>query len=245
MNDPGTKRRLPVHVILRAGGYAKLNTDSGPKIGEPGEPVAELTRFGWIIMSPGKETLDLTNMLLTQTLHLDYEELCCVGVLGLSDRPGNDQSIVHAEFKEQLVRDQECWYETGLLWRGNHPVLPNNKEGSLRRLATRNKTFERKKLTNEYADIVEERKKAGVVEEAEKPSVSAREFYIPHKPVVQAIAEFTKLRIVYDASARAFDGAPSLNGATSSKQTLYVSTRTIQPYSHHWSFAESVSSVED
>jgi len=41
--------------------------------------------------------------------------------------------------------------------------------------------------------------------------VGGREFYIPHKPVVRATAESTKLRIVYDASARAFDGAPSLN----------------------------------
>ena len=38
-----------------------------------------------------------------------------------------------------------------------------------------------------------------------------REFYIPHKPVVRETAESTKLRIVYDASARAHDNAPSLN----------------------------------
>lgn len=41
--------------------------------------------------------------------------------------------------------------------------------------------------------------------------MGGREFYIPHKPVVRATAESTKLLIVYDASARAFDGAPSLN----------------------------------
>ena len=38
-----------------------------------------------------------------------------------------------------------------------------------------------------------------------------REFYIPHKGVVRETAESTKLRIVYDASARAWDSAPSLN----------------------------------
>ena len=211
MNDVDTKSRLPVHVILGSGEYAKLKTDSGPKIGKPGEPVAELTRFGWVIISPGKETLDLTNMLLTQTLHLDYEELCRLDVLGLSDKPTNDQSTVYPEFKEQLVRDKEGWYETGLPRRGNHPVLPNNKEGSLRRLATLNKKLERQELTHEYTAIIEEQKKAGIVEKAEQPSLSVREFYIPHKPVVRATAESTKLCIVYDTSARAFDGAPSLN----------------------------------
>ena len=40
---------------------------------------------------------------------------------------------------------------------------------------------------------------------------SGTEFYIPHKPVVKEGAETTKLRIVYDASARAYPDAPSLN----------------------------------
>ena len=37
------------------------------------------------------------------------------------------------------------------------------------------------------------------------------EFYIPYKPAVRESAETTKLRVVYDASARAQSGAPSLN----------------------------------
>ena len=69
MNDVDTKSRLPMHITLGAGDFAKLKTESVPKIGEPGQPVAELTKFGWIIMSPGKEPLDLTNLLLTQTSH--------------------------------------------------------------------------------------------------------------------------------------------------------------------------------
>ena len=61
MLDQDIKSRLPVHLIHGAGEYAKLKTDSAPKISEPGEPVAELTKFGWIIMSPG-EPLDITNI---------------------------------------------------------------------------------------------------------------------------------------------------------------------------------------
>ena len=73
MNDVDAKSRLPVHIILGAGDYAKVKTESAPKIGEVGQPVAELTKFGCIIMSPGKEPIDLTNVLLTQTSHVDYE----------------------------------------------------------------------------------------------------------------------------------------------------------------------------
>lgn len=76
-------------------------------------------------MSPGKE-VDLSNMFLTQTTAADYEQLCELHVLGLRDTPGGDQADVYEEFKEQLTRGPEGWYETGLPWRGNHPPLPNN-----------------------------------------------------------------------------------------------------------------------
>ena len=75
-------------------------------------------------------------MLLTQTSRVDYEDLCKLDVLGLADSPSGDQSVVYDEFKEQLRRSEEGWYETGLPWKGNHAPLPNNKEGSLRRLAS-------------------------------------------------------------------------------------------------------------
>ena len=52
-------------------------------------------------------------MMLTQTSQLEYEELCRMDVLGLAD-----QRAVYGEFKEQLVRSGEGWYETGLPWKG-------------------------------------------------------------------------------------------------------------------------------
>jgi len=68
MDDSDEKPDLPVHIILGASTYAKIRTETIPKIGPPGEPVAELTKFGWTIMSPGKE-VDLSNMFLTQTMN--------------------------------------------------------------------------------------------------------------------------------------------------------------------------------
>ena len=53
-----------------------------------------------------------------------------IHVLGLEDSPDVDQNLVYEEFKEQLLRSPEGWYETGLLWKGNHPTLPYNKQES-------------------------------------------------------------------------------------------------------------------
>ena len=104
ITDNDKKNQLPVHVILGSGEYARIKTQSKPQVGNDGEPVAELTKLGWFVMSPGAE-FDQKTMLLTQTSQSDYEDLCRMDVLGLADTSENDQSMVHAEFKEQLRKD--------------------------------------------------------------------------------------------------------------------------------------------
>ena len=160
-------------------------------------------------MSPGQE-FDRNRMMLTQTSRTDYEELCRLDVLGLADSAEHDQLAVYNEFKEQLVRNNRGWYETGLPWRGNHPFLLSNKQGSLRRLTGLNKRLECHGLTAEYDELIRDQKRQGIVEDC-PPEPTGTEFYIPHKPVIREEAASTKLWVVYNASARAYESAPSLN----------------------------------
>ena len=206
VEDRDKKPKLPVHVVLGNRDYSGIKTKTRPRVGKDMEPVAELTQLGWFLMSPGKE-FDRKRMLLRQTNQLDYEQLCCLDVLGLEDAPEHDQRVVYSEFKEQLTRDLEGWYETGLPWRGSLPTLPSNKRGSLRRLQNLVTKLKRESLTSEYDAIIQDQKQSGIVEPAESPAKGV-EFYLPHKPVVR---ETTKVRIVYDASAKETRDSPSLN----------------------------------
>ena len=53
--DEDTKKELPVQIIfLGASDYSRIKTSTGTRVGNPGEPIAECTRLGWILMSPGK-----------------------------------------------------------------------------------------------------------------------------------------------------------------------------------------------
>ena len=147
----------------------------------------------------------------TQTSHVDHDNLRKLDVLGLVDTSTGDQAEIYAEFKEQLTQDAEGWYETGLPWRGNHPPLPSNEVGSIRRLGNLVRKLRSQGTIERYNQVIQDEIEAGIVERVSGPVTGNREFYIPHKPVVRESAETTKLRVVYDASARAHSGAPSLN----------------------------------
>ena len=209
VNDDYTKPVLPIHVVLGGVEYAKIKTQTKPRIGQQNEPVAELTKFGWFVMSPGTE-IEKSTMMLTQASQRDYEDLCRLDVLGLADAPEHDQNTVHAEFKEQLERSPEGWYETGLPWKSNHPELLDNKQGSLNRLENLSRRLERKGQTSEYDGIIKEQIEMNIVERAPE-KVSGKEFYIPHKPVVRETAATTKMRVVYDASAHPTPDSVSLS----------------------------------
>ena len=84
INDTDTKKELPVHVILGAGDYTKVKTQERAKVGQPGEPVAELTKPGWVVISHGQET-SVTKMLFSKTSVHDYDNLCHFDVLDVKD----------------------------------------------------------------------------------------------------------------------------------------------------------------
>ncbi|XP_028413930.1 uncharacterized protein LOC114536783 [Dendronephthya gigantea] len=209
MDERDTKSELPIHLVLGNGEYARIKTRTKPLVGKDGDPVAEFTRFGWMIMSPGIE-LDQNTMLLTTTSQNDFERLCRLDVLGLEDPTEEGSQAIYDDFKDELTRDKEGWYETSLPWKSHHPHLPSNERGSIRRLNNLVKRLEKRGIYKEYNDIIQDQLVKGIVEPA-PATAKGKEFYIPHKPVVKETAETTKLRVVYDASAKESASDPSLN----------------------------------
>ena len=158
-------------------------------------------------MSPGT---DLGNAYLVVNSTGYHNRVCALDVLGLEDKPTSHQSEVREEFKEQLTGSPDGRYETGLPWKGNCPELPNNCTDSVRRVNSLLRKLKRIDMLDQYDDIIQKQLEEGVVEKA-PAKVTGKEFYMPHQAVIRENAESTKLRVVYDASARAYDGMPSLN----------------------------------
>ena len=95
MNDMDKKTELPVHLIFGAKHYTKIKVQETPRVGKLEEPVAQLTCFGWLLMSPGIEA-EINKLMCSKTSINDYENLCRLDVLSGRDIARND--IVGSKF---------------------------------------------------------------------------------------------------------------------------------------------------
>ncbi len=162
MDDYDDKDMLPVHIILGANDYAKICTDENLRVGKTGEQVAEHTRFGWSLMSPGEDGKEMLGCLAVNSTS-DYDNLCALDVLGLADNAGADNNVFD-KFKEQLTRSEDGWYETTLPWTPGHQPLLSNHDGSVHRLNSLLRKLKQTNMLPEYDAVIREQINQGIVE---------------------------------------------------------------------------------
>ena len=119
-------------------------------------------------------------------------------------------------------------YETGIIWKPNKDLLPDNKDGSIARLKVlRRRLLRDPKLFDTYEDIIHQQVEEGIIEKVESAESDKKVFYMPHKPATRQNAESKKVRIVYDASARAKTTSLSLNDYLGTGPALQNGLRSI------------------
>ena len=119
-----------------------------------------------------------------------------------------DEQSIYDTFTQQITfQDQR--YVVSLPWKESHPNLPTNfelcqrqLEGLLRRLRQDTNLF------SSYHRVIQDQIEQGIVEPA-LPTNDNKAHYLPHHPVIRQDRATSKVRIVYDASARS--NGPSLN----------------------------------
>lgn len=80
MEDKDTKDMPPVHLILGASDYFKINTENTPRMGALVEPIGEKAKFVGLLCY-----VELFTMFFMQTSSADYERLCWLDLLGLAN----------------------------------------------------------------------------------------------------------------------------------------------------------------
>ena len=112
--------------------YQRIRTGEPPVIGTnpDRDPGAEFTKFGWTLfgVNPlGKVGEDTAKQFFLRNGQEEFEKLCSSDVLGVTDQEDSTQ-FVHSDFKAQISRYGEGYYEARLPLKASQAVLPENKE---------------------------------------------------------------------------------------------------------------------
>ena len=178
--------------------------------------VAQKTRCGWMLsgsyagksVSKGFQMLCLNN--ISENVVRSLWELDDIGIVDGDASPAANK--VMAKFEESTTF-QKGRYEVNLPWKENQKGrLMDNKGIAEKRLHSLSRRLAgNPKLKEAYNENLSEMEKAGMIKEVSK--CEKREgpiFYLPHRPVVRRDSITTKVRPVFDASAKGYNGV-SLN----------------------------------
>ena len=150
-------------------------------------------------------TASASDQNLTEFWRLDR-----IGIEDPACQPSDGDII--AEFNDS-IHFKDGRYEVKLPWKARADNLPTNRNlayGRMRSLSHRlavNPT-----LLSRYNDVIQQQLSKGIIESATDSSTKEiKQHYLPHHPVLSPGKSTTKVRIVYDASAKTQANAPSLN----------------------------------
>jgi hypothetical protein len=142
----------------------------------------------------------------------DFFSLESIGINEPEDK-GFEDNMVLENFKKNLKHNGER-YQVSFPWVNPIPTLPTNYPLAWGRLVSliRTNQIKRPEILVEYDKIIKDQISKDIVEVIKDPFSSKNVLhYIPHQAVIKQDKSYTKVRIVYDASARLTKSSNSLN----------------------------------
>ena len=221
---------IEIDVLIGADYYWNF-VSSIVRRGETAGPIALYTKLGWVLSGPVVTecqnkpgcavNLTSTHVLRVDTVAFEPKEspdnlhdllskFWDLETLGIRQ----DEMSVYDKFTQEVKFNGER-YEAKLPFKEEHPMLPDNYALCVKRLSSTLRRLRAKpEVLQEYDRIISEQEKSGIVQkvQVEKPTIPGTVHYLPHREVIRMDRETTKLRVVYDASAKSNKGEdPSLN----------------------------------
>lgn len=191
--------------------------------GPPGGPVAVDSILGWLVCGPtqnycaGSELLtnvvqvgeELEDFHSDSDLKSQLKDFWKVEEVSV-DEVGEVADIVHENFYDDTYFNGRR-YVTSLPFKPDVEFVPDNYKICYRRLlgliTNLNKDAQ---LKEDYIKVFESYEKEGIISRCHDSGLPGHVHYLPHRPVVRSDKETTKVRPVFDASAKE-KGGMSLN----------------------------------
>jgi len=140
----------------------------------------------------------------------EFWKLETIGITPPDEKEDNGSVMKHFNDTVKKVNGR---YQVTWPWRNEDAKLPENFELSLGRLKSLYKRIGASpELLQKYNSIIQDQLEKGIIERIKEESEQGeRRHYIPHHAILTPEKETTKIRIVYDASAKTKKSNLSLN----------------------------------
>ena len=225
-DESGTPRN-EIDILIGSNFYWSVVTGEVVKADEG--PVAVNSKLGWLLSGPMDSeevhSVSHSNVVISGTLanatcdtsddalFKCLREFWEVESLGIVDPPN---TVTPNSFVPSILFGDKH-YTVKLPWKCDHAEIPDHLvlcKGRLRSLLR--KLQLKPDLLLEYDKIIREQLKCGIIEvidpdQSSKMSCKPNVHYLPHHSVVRQDSQTTKLRIVYNGSAKAYGTEQSLN----------------------------------
>lgn len=203
--------------ILIGADYPELHYSIRDVCGNHGEPIARKTQLGWTCIGKKnasyadqfqsnfirthftheKEPNETTNTLLRQFWKIEN--------LGSSGEDTDDkkQNEIRDKMKKSIkyVDDR---YQIACPWKNETDDLPDNRVMASQRLENTEKRIKKSpELSEMYSNTINQYVEKGYIQKVNLDDDKAKKkWFLPHFPVIRMDKETTKLRVVFDASAK-------------------------------------------
>uniref|UniRef100_A0A5S6PZN5 CCHC-type domain-containing protein n=1 Tax=Trichuris muris TaxID=70415 RepID=A0A5S6PZN5_TRIMR len=206
-----------IDVLIGADMAGKVYTGNLVRL-ESGLTAME-TRLGWTVVGISTE-LPLSEgdaMAVTALFVQDAEvhHLWQIDVIDIED-PGRVRTkremeeATRTHFLQTVSIDRTGRYLVHLPWKEARERLPDNFQPAQRRLIAITKRLRSDGLFSSYNEVFDEWEREGIMEEVRTLPTAGQCHYLPHRPVIKENSRTTKIRPVFDASAKQ-GNEPSLN----------------------------------
>jgi hypothetical protein len=178
--------------------------------GHPGEPTARLTPIGWTCVGQVEKEISIQQTLFCHECSDDMKDIITKfwTVEEVPERGKAAERSVHEQTAEAMVAKSLKWkdhrYQVAMPWKVNPRELPDNSQTATQRLISTERRLQKEpELSAAYQAVLDDHLEKNYIRRVNTDTEeTSSQWLLPHFAVVRRDRDTTKIRIVFDASAR-------------------------------------------
>jgi ribonuclease HI len=209
---PNIGRRHKVDLLIGLD-YLQFHQSYEDVCGKPGEPMARRTPLGWTCIGSVTRANDCeqthfasayyVNTNADSQLNSMVERFWQVEEIPTPTQILNQSDAKVLQKANNAMVHNDGKYQVGIPWKEDAPTLPDDYDMAFRRLLSTEKKLSKDKSTAQaYDTIISKYVDKGYIRKVDSDEPADRVWYLPHFPVLRPEKSTTKVRIVFDASAK-------------------------------------------